>query len=243
MVMSLVWVMSTEFVIASTEDDFVQKSTQLIAQRINTAIDTTGSCIIALSGGSTPRPIYRMLAKIPIDWDMVEVLLVDERVVPYKSEKSNARMIEESLGLPVHRMGVEGDPKESALSYEQLLKDLFEKYGKDRLDVVVLGMGADGHSASIFPDIPNFESYIESIEGRLVVSHYVPSQDMVRLTMTPSVLSDAAESILLITGEEKGRTFAKALNSWDANRFPVLLCTPERFIAVLDRAAYAQLKY
>jgi 6-phosphogluconolactonase len=120
-----------------------------IAQRLEEAIAARGSASLALAGGNTPRRIYEELASLPIEWDLVQVFFGDERCVPPDAPDSNFRMAREALldrlGAPhVHRMPGERKDREAAAA----------EYGArlpDALDVIVLGMGEDGHTASLFP--------------------------------------------------------------------------------------------
>ena len=234
---------SNNFIISSSEEEFTEKASALIRTKMEEILERTGSCVLALSGGSTPRKVYNKLGGMDLDWDRIKLIQVDERWVPYDDSSNNARMIEQEMGRTIMRMRTDGSLTSSAEYYEQGLQKLLHSLGKEKLDLIVLGMGADGHSASIFPDIPDFENYVQRIEGKLVVAHKVPSQGMWRVTLTPYTLSQSTHTVLLLKGEEKGKTFASALNSNDCMRFPVLMCLSEDTTTVLDSAAYENLKF
>ena len=137
----------------------VREAAERIATAAGQAIANHGSFTLALAGGSTPKPVYELLAQEPyrsqIDWEKVEVFFGDERCVPPDSPQSNYRMANEALlskvPIPagnVHRMRGEIDANQAATEYGQLLKD---RFGDGGLDLVLLGMGPDGHTASLFP--------------------------------------------------------------------------------------------
>ena len=234
---------SNNFIISTSEEEFVEKALALIYTKVEDILERTDSCVLALSGGSTPRKVYNKLGKMDLDWDRIRLIQVDERWVPYDDSSNNARMIEQEMGRTVMRIRTDRTPTSSAEYYEQELRKLLHSLGKEQLDLIVLGMGTDGHSASIFPDIPDFENYIQRMEKRLVIAHEVPSQGMWRVTLTPYLLSQSTHTILLLKGEEKGKTFASALNSNDKLKFPVLMCLSEDTTTVLDSAAYKNLKF
>lgn len=163
---------------------------------------------LALSGGSTPRKMHEMLArKERINWSNVHVFWGDERTVPPDDAESNYRMARETLldsvGLPdenIHRLKGELDPVEAATEYEDKLRSVFRLLPGDvpRFDVIVLGMGADGHTASLFPGTDAL-----SETDRLVVANHVPQLDTVRLTFTFPVLNAARLVLFLVAGEDK----------------------------------------
>jgi 6-phosphogluconolactonase len=163
---------------------------------------------LALSGGSTPRKMHEMLArKERIDWSNVHVFWGDERTVPPDDANSNYRMARETLldavGLPdenIHRLKGELDPIEAAAEYENDLRSVFRLLPGSipRFDVIVLGMGADGHTASLFPGT---DALTET--DRLVVANHVPQLDTMRLTFTFPVLNAARLVVFLVAGDDK----------------------------------------
>ena len=142
----------TELVVVPAPDDLVRPSAEWIASEVRSAVAERGACSLALAGGRTPEPVYRTLARDPsIDWDKVDLFFTDERAVPPEHADSNYGMIRRALlslvPLPsgqVHRMQAERPDRElAAQEYERRLPS--------RLDVLVLGVGQDGHTASLFP--------------------------------------------------------------------------------------------
>lgn len=189
-----------------------------IATWASEAIDARNRFTIALSGGSTPRALYALLANAnananerfvsKIDWTRVVFFWGDERCVPPDHPDSNYRMARESLleaigADPAHvfRMLGEELPERAAAGYEELLHKFFgiAPHGPPpRFDVVLLGMGADGHTASLFPGTPALDE-----TERWVVPNRADPTGLERLTLTLPVLNAAANSLFLVTGADK----------------------------------------
>lgn len=192
---------------------------------------------VALSGGSTPPPVYRRLARIPgLPWEAVEVFFGDERCVPPDHPESNYRMARESLlsrvpvaGERIHRMpGDNPDREAAAADYAVLLPP--------RLGLLHLGLGADGHTASLFPRAPALD-----VTDRAVVPVRGPASPRQRLTITPPVIRKAAETVVLVTGEEKAEAVRRAIEGpWDPRACPGQLARSGDWI--LDAAAAGRLE-
>lgn len=218
------------------------------------AIAERGRFCVALSGGSTPRRMYEILAGspggAPFDWRRVEVFWGDERAVPPEDPDSNygaaAAVLLNKLGvLPSRIHRIEGelpDPEEAAARYQDELARVFAT-PPDGLpptfDLILLGMGADGHTASLFP-------YSQALteRQRWVVGHHVARLGKPRITMTPPILNRAAEVRLLVTGAEKAATLREVLSGpREPERLPVQLVVPEagRLVWLIDRAAASEL--
>ena len=177
-----------------------------------------GTCRIALSGGSTPRALYTLLAAEPLrsrmPWQRLELFWGDERFVPSDDKDSNYRMTRETMldHVPIkpdqiHRMPTEGRPGEAAQAYEDLLK---QTYGGDRIDpdrpffdIMLLGMGADGHTASLLPDSDVLD---ERVKWVVAVSQGRPE---VRLTLTYPLIDSSRTVAFLLSGAEKAKAFAQ----------------------------------
>lgn len=174
---------------------------------------------VALSGGRTPAALYRVLAAQPfksaIDWTATHLFFGDERCVPPESPFSNFAMAKQALidpiGLPpanVHRIRAEQvDPANAAEEYALELGRFFGDASAPRFDLILLGMGPDGHTASLFPRRPALEEnhkWVVSTEPGL--EPYVP-----RITLTLPVLNSAANVLFLVTGEDKASTVARVL--------------------------------
>jgi len=180
-----------------------------MAKTLRTAIAQTGRARVALSGGNTPRDTYTELARQPgVDWTKVEIFWVDERAVPPTDERSNYRWARATLldgagvdAKRVHRMPAEGpDLEAAAREYEALLRakvDLDDE-GVPAFDVVTLGVGEDGHTASLFPD----EGTVD-IQDRWVASVPAKGAREARLTLTPPVIEHARNVLILVVGAGK----------------------------------------
>jgi 6-phosphogluconolactonase len=193
---------------------------------------------VALAGGSTPKAMYRLLAspayRERVEWRRVEIYFGDERCVPPDHPDSNYRMAREALldHVPlgadrVHRVAGERPPEEAAAQYQQQLVRLGDK----PLDLVLLGMGPDGHTASLFPGTP-----VLAETRALAAAVYVDKFESWRVTLTAPVLSAAAHVMITTVGAEKADAFAKAMLA-PAGTVPIQLvrATDERWL--VDRTA------
>jgi 6-phosphogluconolactonase len=198
------------------------------------SIASTGRFSVALSGGSTPRALYHLLGEPPlreaIDWPRVHLFWGDERFVPADHPDSNYRLAQEAFiskaPIPpanVHRFPTEsGDPETAAAQYEETLRRFFTQ--TPHLDLVLLGLGADGHTASLFPGSPALDE-----GGRLVVAAYVRKLDAWRLTLTPPVLRGARHVVFLVSGSDKASILREVLEGpYDPHRLPAQLVRPEK---------------
>jgi len=184
---------------------------------------------VALAGGSTPALLYRLLTDLPtreeINWNYVQLFFGDERCVPPESPDSNFHMVTDSLlsrlgsrKPQIFRMEGELDPEEGALRYEETLR---REFGIDagevpRFDLILLGMGSDGHTASLFPHQESL-----NVTDRLVVAAEPGLKPFVpRLTLTYPVLNNAAEVLFLVAGEDKAETVKLV---FDGDYLPVAL--------------------
>ena len=187
---------------------------------------------IALSGGSSPRAAYRLASRLEVRWGNVELWFADDRCVPPADDRSNYRLVRETLldgiaVLPtVHRIRGERPPQEAAALYDDELR------GRS-LDLVLLGIGPDGHTASLFPRGPELEERERravAVEARM--EPFVP-----RVTMTIPALADAALALFLVTGEDKADAVARAFHGEPSPDTPASLVRGRRTVAVLDTAA------
>lgn len=188
--------------------DFVSEATGWIAGRIADGQRDGRIFRLSLCGGSTPKAVYESLARRPeIDWSRVLITFGDERCVPPDHPDSNFRMAKASLldpaGIPddrVVRMEGERDPAEAAARCEERLGALAGETGEPvfRHDLVLLGMGEDGHTASLFPETKALEE-----DRRWVVENFVPKLESTRLTFTFPLIDAADEVAFLIKGEGK----------------------------------------
>jgi 6-phosphogluconolactonase len=208
-------------------EDLSRRAAEALAQRAMRKAALGGTFTLALSGGSTPKRLCELLAspefspKVP--WDGVEIFQVDERCVPPDHPESNYRMIRQALleRVPAaqrhfHRMPAErADLDEAAREYAREIAEHVEVTADwPRFDLILLGMGTDGHTASLFPGSPALA------EQRLWVRpNYVDKLKAHRLTLTLPVLNAAAEVIFLVAGEDKAGTLQQVLEG-PPGRFP-----------------------
>ena len=171
---------------------------------------------VALSGGSTPKALYRLLSsddfRYRIDWNRIHFFFSDERCVPADSPESNYRLAAESLLNPlgvaeanVFRWRGEDDPEKAASKYEFEIKSFFRS-DLPVFDLILLGMGADGHTASLFPYSPAIHE-----TKRLAVSNWVEKLTADRLTFTYPLINNAANVMLLVAGYEKADALREVL--------------------------------
>lgn len=209
---------------------------------------------IALSGGSTPHAFHSVLVAPPyrdqVDWGSLEFFWGDERFVPPDDPESNYRMARETLLLKapitsdqVHRVPTErGDPAMVAELYEaDIRRDMNVLPGQlPRFDLILLGMGPDGHCASLFPHTDALR-----VRDRLVTANYVPKLDANRITLTVPVINNAAAVVFLVAGADKADALAAVLEgSHDPETYPSQLIAPEHGVLhwLVDRAAAAKLR-
>ena len=210
-------------------------ASEAAAGRIAEAVDAGGD--VGLSGGSGPRPAYERIAILRPDWGRVELWWIDERCVPPADGRSNYRMIRESLldGLArppaeVHRVRGELPPEDAAAEYDAALEGV-------ALTLAVMGLGPDGHTASLFPNAPALEeSQRRAVAVEAGMEPLVP-----RVTMTRPVLGAAETMVYLVTGEGKAEAVERAFARPPSPDTPASLVRGVRTVALLDRAAASRL--
>jgi len=185
--------------------DFVTDAVALIERAADIAIFERGEFRLALSGGNTPRPVYQALAKHRDAWSKWVFTFGDERCVPPDSDQSNYRMAKEALfdhvPIPAEnilRIRGEADPAIAALEYENELRNRAGDQKYYRHDLLLLGMGDDGHTASLFPGTDAI-----GVTDRWVVSNFVPKFDTDRITMTYPLLNAARHVCFLVNSKGK----------------------------------------
>ncbi|MDQ6765096.1 MAG: 6-phosphogluconolactonase [Verrucomicrobiota bacterium] len=187
-------------------DKFVSDATDFILEQARVALGERGEFRVALSGGNTPRPVYAEVARrgLELPWERIFITFGDERCVPPESNESNFRMAQESLFLPaavpersVARMKGEIDPQLAAQEYQDQLDVLAAQKGEMiyRHDLILLGMGDDGHTASLFPGTAALDEKV-----RRVVANFVPKLHAWRLTFTYTLIDHARHVCFLVDG-------------------------------------------
>ncbi len=230
-------------------DGLARAVAEHVAARAAEVIAASGRFTVALAGGSTPKAAYRLLATDAfarrVDWARVHVLWSDERCVPPDDPRSNYRMAREALldrvPIPpdnIHRIHGEDDPPGAAAAYERLLGDLL---GGDRgLDLILLGMGDDGHTASLFPGQPAVRE-----TARWVVADYIAAADMWRITLTPVTINAARDVSFIVSGAGKAERLRDVLEGpFVPERLPAQVVDPThgRLTWLVDEAAASQLR-
>jgi 6-phosphogluconolactonase len=223
-------------------EELAQAAAREFADRAAEAIEDHGRFAVVLAGGSTPRATYEILARDygdSIDWKDVHVFFGDERSVPPDDDDSNYKMARESLldHVPigsVHRMQGELPPDEAAEAYEQDLRDFFGPDDIPGFDLILLGTGDDGHTASLFPETSALE-----VHDRWVVANPVLKLETTRITLTVPVINAAKAVYFLVADEGKAEPVAKILKGDpDPREYPASLIQPENGPTwMLDRAA------
>jgi len=204
----------------------------LFINRAQMAIEEKGVFSAVLSGGSTPRRLYTGLAASEqqqgLDWGNIHLFFGDERHVPPDHPESNFKMVQETLlsKIPIpqsciHRVRAELDPRLAAFNYEDELRRFFEGEWP-RFDLVFLGMGDDGHTASLFPSTAGLNE-----EHRWFVANYVPKLGEWRLTLTKNAINAACNIVVLVSGQSKAEMISTVLSE-DASqkRKPIQLISP-----------------
>jgi 6-phosphogluconolactonase len=214
------------------------------------AVREHGVARVAISGGNTPRPVFELLANpaekfvSAMPWPQMELYWVDERMVPPDNKDSNYRMTREAMldkvPLPPERIfRIEGelDPEEAAARYESAIRNRLRLEGAQgpRFDLLALGMGDDGHTASLFPHTDAINEMI-----RIAVANYVPQKDTWRVTLTWPVINEANNVFFLIAGRDKAQPLHDVLlGKYDPETLPSQLIRPSngKLLLLLDREA------
>ena len=217
-------------------DELAQQAAQLILTQSQLAVARNNFFTIALSGGSTPKRLYELLAdptqqfRSQLPWDRIHFFWTDERHVPPDHPDSNYRMVFEAMlarapvpSTNIHRMlGEKANASEAANDYESQLRNFFHPHAGElpRLDFVLLGLGPDGHTASLFPD-----SEVLQETQRWVAAPWIAKLNSYRLTMTLPVLNTASTVVFLVSGSEKAEVLREVLEG-EPDRFPAQRINP-----------------
>ena len=225
-----------KLIVAKDRAELRRVAAEILARKIQAAVSARGRCTIALSGGSTPGPVYQELGdsdlarKVP--WSQLEIYFADERAVPLDDPESNYRLVKETL-LRSHPdlLGQVFRMPADAADRDQAAK----RYGRklpDPLDLLVLGMGPDGHTASLFPNSPA----LDADPGQLVMLTEDPSglNPHKRMTLTYAGVARARLVIFTVAGEAKRRCMQAVVDGAD---LPAARVKAERILWLVDRAA------
>jgi 6-phosphogluconolactonase len=240
-----------------TPADQIAVAQRLIAAAAAVSIGRRGFFRVAMSGGTTPGPVYEALAQGEnLNWERWQIFWSDERCVPPTSPESNYRLLKHTLLDPlarrnwsprmVVRMAGEGDPEAAAAAYERAVRESVPSNPRSgagdlpRFDFLLLGIGADGHTASLFPHTPAVNE-----RERLVVANPVPKLGATRLTFTFPLINAARRILMLVNGAAKATALREILQGPpDPQRLPSQLIHPSDGTVtwLVDEAAYAEMR-
>ena len=224
----------------------IQRALALTLEKLQAAIDERGQCTLALSGGSTPKPLYEAMANQDFPWEKLHIFWGDERYVSPDHPDSNQRMARQAwlnrVPIPaenIHPMPTEGESAMAdAMAYEQDITHFFDTSAATfpRFDLILLGMGDDGHTASLFP-----KTEALSVRDRLITVGEKDTQP--RLTFTVPLLNQARCVLFLVAGNNKCPALAQVFASEaDSSLYPSRLIQPKgEMWWLLDAAAGSQL--
>src|SRR5580692_599632 len=231
-----------------------RRAAQYFLEMVSESVQARGRARIAISGGSTPKTTFALLAdpnepwRSHMPWDALDLYWVDERCVPPDHADSNYRMTREAMldHVPlqpeqIHRIEGELDPEAAAARYESELRNSFRLEGAEapRFDLIALGMGPDGHTASLFPHTAALHEL-----SRLVVANHVQNKDAWRVTLTWPVINQGTSVFFLIGGADKAQVLSEVFTGpRDTERLPSQLIRPASDILtlILDKASAALL--
>ncbi|MGA2250222.1 6-phosphogluconolactonase [Terracidiphilus sp.] len=246
--------LTVEYFVEPDSASLARRAAEQFVEKVQQAVAARGLARIAISGGSTPKAAFQLLANpaepflSAMPWDKLQLYWVDERTVPPTDADSNYRMTKESLldHVPlkpeqIHRMEGELEPEVAAARYESELRNSFRLEGAETptFDLVALGMGDDGHTASLFPHTDAIHEM-----GKLVTANHVPQKDTWRITLTWPVINQARSVFFLIGGADKTERLKEVfLGPRDVETLPSQLIWPASGILTLflDKVAAALL--
>lgn len=224
---------------------------QEFARLAESAVSARGRFSVALSGGNTPRAVYALLAEqyqTTLAWDKIHIFFGDERNVPPGHPDSNYRMANEALlskvVIPpgnIHRIQAELGPEAAVKDYQLQLKAFFHLTDDwPRFDLIFLGLGDDGHTASLFPGSQALEE-----SSLTVISNWVEKLQSFRITLTFPVLNHAAEVLFLVSGAAKADILKDVIQPPGANKYPSQRVHPEkgRLLWLADQEAARRLRF
>jgi 6-phosphogluconolactonase len=237
-----------------TAAEMALASARLFAQTVEQAVAKRGVARVAISGGSTPKATFKLLADPAgpfaktVPWEKLQLFWVDERCVGPDDPESNYGVARELLlsKVPiaaenVFRMEGELEPEVAASRYESTLRNVLKLEGAETpaFDLVTLGMGPDGHTASLFPNTEGLNAM-----NRLVIANHVPQKDVWRISLTWMVINHASEVVFEVEGKGKTEVLTEVLTGpRDPERLPSQLIRPAngKLLFLLDDAAAAKL--
>lgn len=204
------------------QDDLIEALSQSILAQLQEAIETKGKASLLVSGGSTPKPLFEKLKQASLEWEKVSIGLCDERWVPSSHEDSNEQFVKDFLlqqkagkakFVGMYKEGMEADEAEEVCSQDmgQLLP----------FDVLILGMGADAHTASLFPENKKLKEAFDLTNQNLCISIEPKSAPHMRMSLTLSAILSAEHLYLHFEGKEKRAVYEEAISGEDRYMMPI----------------------
>ena len=237
------WDTRRDYIIPGNKEETVDFAAGHWVHSAKQAIQKRGRFAVALSGGSTPKAIFQLLVeKAQLDWSKIWLFWSDERAIPPDHPDSNYRMAMESFSkvpIPpsqIHRMVAENDIEKNAIDYE---KRIYLILGKDLFDLVMLGVGEDGHTASLFLNTEALE-----IKDKLVMPNYLPEKKTWRMSLTFPCINQSFHSTIYAIGGNKKLIIPKVLKAAVVSEFPSsrIGTAEHKALWILDDAAAVNLK-
>ncbi|MEO5995109.1 MAG: 6-phosphogluconolactonase [Chitinophagaceae bacterium] len=236
--------------IYNNPDELSQAVANWMADYIQSVLLRSDRFTIALSGGSTPQKLHTILAATPyrekIDWARIHFFWGDERAVPFTDDRNNAKMaydtLLDNLSIPaehIHVMRTDIDPQASAAEYEKILHRYFDETSNS-FDLVLLGMGDDGHTLSLFPG-----TEIVHEQTAWAKAFFLQAQGMYRISLTAPIVNKAASVVFLVAGKNKSETLKLVLEGpFQPDLYPSQIIKPDmgELHWFIDEAASADLK-
>lgn len=237
-----------QIIVVANAEALAQTAADYFVQAAKEAVARHGRFTVVLSGGSTPKAMFARLAESPrraaVDWEKTFIFWGDERCVPPDHAESNYRMTKETLlakvPLPpqnVFRIPGEKEPAQAAREYAEHLRRFFQTEHLPQFDLIFLGMGADGHTASLFPGT----TALRASDASIVVENYVEKLHTYRITFTAATINQARAVVFLVGGADKAATLKAVLQGeYQPDLYPSQLIQPVsgHVIWLVDEAAY-----
>jgi len=226
-----------KILINNSQEEMISSAAAHFISTGSKAIQDRGRFSVALSGGSTPKPLYEFLADQKVDeldWNKVHFFWGDERCVPPDHPDSNFNQVNRALLDPkaiqeenIHRIKAELPPDEAARQYQEIILTWFQQK-QPSFDLILLGMGSDGHTASLFPGTEYVKGDLTD-QNRLVAANWVPKLDTWRITFTPHLINAAQNVFFLVSGHNKANTLKLVLEGPSTpEHFPSQLIAPDQ---------------
>lgn len=218
--------------ISKNIDTLSKQLAEWIITNIKNTLNGKDRYTFVLSGGNTPKKLYETLATLPyldeIDWKKIHIFFGDERYVPFEDERNNGKMAYDTLlkNVPIpkeqiHYINTDLPPEESAREYEKILDQYFD-YSSSTFDLVLSGMGDDGHTLSLFPG-----TAVVHEQAAWVAAPYVKAQNMYRITLTTPVVNQSSAVAFMVTGSNKAPVLKEVIEGdYNPNTYPSQIVKP-----------------